>query len=1048
MYRVAPLLFASGFCALTYETVWLRQLRLVFGISTAASAAVLAVFMAGLGAGGLRIGRRAEKSRNPLGLYGLLEIGVALSAASSYVILLIVRKLYLAAGGSFVFPAPVSTLVRLVFAALILGVPTTLMGGAFSAAARAIESTRDESRRGVAIAYGLNTLGALLGVVATTFFLIEKIGNIRTLIGAALVNVLIGLSALLMSSTARKPLTRDGDRRDEIEEPEGGSASLHEELLNRRWILSAAGMSGFLFFLMELVWYRMLTPILGGTTFTFGLILAVALFGIGAGSCLYSIARASRGTVAGFALTCGLEALFLAIPFALGDRIATLALLLRPVGLVGFSGYVFGWTILTVIVVLLPAFIAGIQFPLLISLLGRGRYGVARETGEAYASNTAGAIVGSLAGGFGLLPLMTAPGVWRLAVVMAAMLAIAFVLASRDRMPVRAAALLISCSAMWLIARSDGPTAFWRHTPIGAGRLSITGMTPNKLRDLEAARRRNTLWETDGVESSISVVDDEGYAFIVNGKGDGHARNDGGTQVMMGLLPGLLHPHPRHAMVVGLGTGTTAGWLAELPSIEQVDVLEIEPSVKHVAEMCAAVNRDPLHNRKVHVIAGDGREFLLSSGRKYDVISSEPSNPYRAGIASLFTREFYQACESRLEDGGIFIQFVPAYEVDAPVIETVYATMTSVFPSVETWHSQSGDLMLVSSRQRLNYDYDSLTERLKIPAIREGVWNVWWASEPEDILARYVCGNATARALSTRRRINTDDRTIVEYGFARTVGRGDSFNAGGLRLLARAHGDDLPGQVLVGSLPARIQRRRLSIGITDNTFFDLSGTGPELYAAGAAQNGYVSGDYARVWTAWQSGGPVETPLEVLTYAEALAQRGDEHALPLIDRLRSVAPVEAEMILARLRWRQRRAEDAAAALERGFRIYRTTPWPLPIAVRRGLTLVLEIARDPSGVPVLSRLMNALAQPFPVKVFDEYRRSALLLLAQQEAGEGECSPAQYLLVKTWEPNVPWQRDYLEARARCYAQNQDALARQAASDFENYLSDEPQQLGATIR
>ena len=429
---------------------------------------------------------------------------------------------------------------------------------------------------------------------------------------------------------------------------------------------------------MELVWYRLLTPLLGGTTFTFGLILAVALLGIGSGSFFYSIGRRRRATVAGFAICCALEALFLAIPLALGDRIAVLALLLRNLGGIGFHGYVIGWSVVAGLVVFPAAFLSGLQFPLLISLLGTGRERVARHVGRAYAWNTAGAIAGSLAGGFGLLPLLTAPGVWRAVVVVLALLAIAacVVASRRGRIATFAFSVLSRCDA--LRHRTDGVLA--SHADRRGPRGSEQHQSEQAARP-RATRRRNTVWEADGVESSVSVAEDEGYAFIVNGKGDGHARLDAGTQVMGGVLAGLLHPAPHRAAVIGLGTGTTAGWLGSLPTMEHVDVVEIEPAIVHVAEMCTAGesrrSAQPesayRRRRRPRTAAGAAATSTTSSPR-------EPSNPYRAGIASLFTAEFYNACLSRLETGGVFIQFLQAYEVDAPTIRTAYATITSVFP--------------------------------------------------------------------------------------------------------------------------------------------------------------------------------------------------------------------------------------------------------------------------------------------------------------------------------------------------------------------------------
>jgi spermidine synthase len=199
-----------------------------------------------------------------------------------------------------------------------------------------------------------------------------------------------------------------------------------------RFVLAAAAITGFAFTLMELVWYRILGPLLGGTTYTFGLILAVALLGIGAGSLARSGSR-RQVTLAGFAATCAIEAAVLAAPYGWGDGVAILAARLRPTGAFGFGSLVSGWVAVAGLVVFPAAFVAGLQFPILISLLGRGRERVATHVGLAYAWNTAGAIVGSLAGGFGLLPLLSATGTWIFATLLLVALSLAALVASRAR---------------------------------------------------------------------------------------------------------------------------------------------------------------------------------------------------------------------------------------------------------------------------------------------------------------------------------------------------------------------------------------------------------------------------------------------------------------------------------------------------------------------------------------------------------------------------------------------------------------------------------------
>ena len=390
----ASLVFGSGLCALLYQTTWLREFRLIFGSSTAASAAVIGIFMGGLGFGSALLGRRAERARRPLAFYAGLEFLIALSAALTPALVSIIRAVYIACGGTLAMGTFVSTCVRLLLAAVVLAVPTLLMGGTLPAMARFAVSDRDASRRGLAFMYGMNTLGAVVGASAGTFYLLERFGNHATLYLACGLNATIAALAWL-AARAEQP--------SEEVTVTGNVEESSNALAPARLILGAAAVTGFVFLLMELVWYRMLSPILGGTAFTFGLILIVALLGIGSGGVTYSLfASERRPTLNAFACICALEALFLAIPYALGDQIALSAMLLKPLATLGFGGRILGWLGICGIIVFPPAFFAGIQFPILLGLLGKGRENVGSQTGTAYAWNTAGAIAGSLAGGFGL----------------------------------------------------------------------------------------------------------------------------------------------------------------------------------------------------------------------------------------------------------------------------------------------------------------------------------------------------------------------------------------------------------------------------------------------------------------------------------------------------------------------------------------------------------------------------------------------------------------------------------------------------------------------
>ena len=1034
--RVALLLFCSGTCALIYQTAWFREMRLVFGMSTAASAAVLAIFMGGLGIGGLKLGPIADRHERPLRLYGMLELGVSLATAATPFLIWVARTVYTAAGGTPSLGMFFGTVLRLILAALVLAVPTVLMGGTLPAAARAVESDDDTGRRDLALLYGANTFGAVTGTALASFVLLEALGCHAMLYLATGLNALVGLTAIAISGN---------EKGTQALAPAG---EVQEALAPRGFVLVAAFAVGFAFFLMELVWYRMLAPLLGGSSYTFGLILVVALAGIGLGGAAASLgSRARPSSASAFALTCSLEAFFLALPLLAGDRIAVAALLIRPLGDLGFGSQLLAWGLVAGVVVFPAAFVSGVQFPLLIALLGRGREGVGSDTGAAYAANTAGAIVGSLAGGFGLLPLLTAPGAWRLSVAVLAVLGVVAAAFGfwRNR-ATRKVSLGIGAMAAACVAGllAPGPTAAWRHSAIGAGRSRITDTTLNGVREWLNNRRRDIRWEADGVESAIGLSGGDGWSFLVAGKSDGNARGDAPTQVMSGLLGALFHPAPRSAFVVGLGTGSTAGWLAAVPGIEQVDVAELEPAVLEVARRCAAVNHDALSNPKVNVIIGDAREILLASSRTYDVIFSEPSNPYRAGISSLFTVEFYEAVRRRLAEGGLFLQWLQAYEVDANTIRTVYATLSSVFEAVETWRTKGGDLILVASSAPLVHDVARLRERFASEPFRSAALAVWRATEVEDLLAHFVASSSLARAVATLEgdRLNSDDRNRVEFAFARTVGR-KLFRVDELVEIAHERGEDRPA-LTGGEVDFdRVSDAMATAAVADDTSPDiLDRMTPSQRARAQALEAFGDDRLLEAISHWkkQEQAP-RTPVEVAMMAEGLAEAGDQAAVEYAQRLGAWEPGEADLVMGRLLARSGKEGEAVDYLVKAFKRFRDDPWALPCMMRRGLTLVYELSLRDSKLA--ARLYEAVAAPYAVNVLDNYRQEVAAAVATASKGAIPCAEAYGAM----EPNPPWRMDFLKARADCYAQTEDLRVVAAVDDLLTYLAAEPTKFAAGL-
>jgi spermidine synthase len=1043
--KLLPLLFGSGMCALVYQIAWFREFRMIFGASTAATAAVLAIFTGGLGVGGIVLGTRVDRHPRPIRLYGQLELLIAAFAATTPGLLRVARYIYIALGGTTELGLARGTALRLLLTALVLAAPTFLMGGTLPAAARGAEADDDLGRRSTGLLYGVNTLGAVAGCSVATFYLLETFGTRATLWIACAVNLVIGAVAMWMgtragaeASVSLTSLEEIADAPDPIEDRAKKSAQRPPSWFT----LLAAGISGFAFFLMELVWYRMLGPILGGTVFTFGLILAVALLGIGLGGALYAaFGRERRATLTAFAATCLLEALFLAIPYALGDRIAVVALLFRSLGVFGFSGMLLGWTSVTLLVVFPAAVVAGVQFPLLIALLGAGREQVGRQIGLAYAVNTFGAIVGSLSGGFGLVPMLTAPGCWRAVIWTLMALGVAALLLSfgtRERSG-RVLPALAGALGVVLMLQAVGPTSVWRHSPIGVGRVDAEATSSaSAMRAWMNSERRAIRWEADGVESSVALSNSEGWAFIVNGKIDGSARGDAATQVMGGLVGGILHPNPKRALVIGLGTGSTAGWLASIPSMERVDVVELEPVIRSVAGACRSVNRDVLQNPKVHIAIGDAREVLLTTRQTYDIIFSEPSNPYRAGIASLFTREYYEAVDSRLAPGGLFLQWLQAYNVDGQAVRTIYATLASTFSEIDTWELAANDLLLVATRQPVGYDAAALRARIAEEPFKSALLSAWRAIDLEAVLGHFVASGPFARhiAEAEQGRLNVDDQALVEFGFARMSADNLALSGKDIRKLSRQRSEHRPRGVQGTVDWSRVEEEWASFLIAEEETEDPpESLGQEPKARLFAQTHFLAGDASKAVAHWfsQHTEP-RSPTELAVVAEALASAGDDRARTYIGKLRPLQATEADAIEAHLLLRQGKPREAVVVIEAAFDKHRRDAWPWPVIGKRAIDTAEEIVR--ADASLADRVYAALAQPLPVYLHEDRRLGAMLRIAMHNKLETPCART----LELFEPYVPWQRDVLDWRAQCYVGAGDAKMRLALTDLAELKSQAP--------
>lgn len=1034
---VGVIIFISGFCSLVYQSVWFREFRLIFGASTLANSAVLAIFMAGLGIGGLVLGHRADKWHRPFHNYAYVEFAIAALAALTPFLLDVIRSFYINLGGSAVLGDVNATLLRLGLATLVIFPSVFVMGGTLPAAARAITTKNDTQRHGLAVLYAVNTLGAVMGVALSTFVLFEANGFRMTLWLAALLNVVIALSARALARNYEVPIEETEQDSEQVAHNTSYETSATATPA-RPWLLPAAFVTGFVFFLSELVWYRLAGPILGGSTYTFGVILAVALLGIGIGGYLHSL-RSDKGnaSVAEFGITCTLQALFLIIPFAMGDTLALLAYHLHNFGNSSFSMLSAGWVIVTVIMVLPAAMVAGYQFPLMFALKGQGVDGVAKDTGQIYAANTLGAIVGALAGGFGLIPLLGANGAWLFAVAALLLLGVFLIVITARKAVVSTVVSSIFALMAFSMFFSDGPTSLWKHTAIGAGRANLDSGSRNDLRS-HIIDSNNTILESyDGVESNLGFSIGNALSIIVNGKSDGNVVGDAITQVFLGLIPAALHGQAENAFVIGLGTGETAGWLAEVDTIKSVEVAEIEPKVIRFVELAAAANFDVAQHPKVTMKIGDGREALITSDKSYDLILSEPSNPYRAGIASFYTQEFYEQAALHLNEGGYFAQWVQMYEITPEAIEMIIKTMAQVFPRISYWTLSSGDLMLVGSFHEQIYDAAQMQEVSQQHPFSTALRKITQTDNLAGLLTHHVAQpNITPILLKDVSLINRDDSSLLEYMFARSVGRSLGREQFRMRLLEHAEAQDaLLPQLKNGQVDAeaiQYNRARALFGFPD---IRLPSAESELddalikfwqrYSNNRIDEAYVSLE--------QIEAKLVTPLGQFAALETKVFHTLNHDEEAIDTLvpevlNSTIPnyeTEVQMLALYLALEQGNDELVQELLPVFIKASQENPWLLHNAQGRVL-IATQDEDNVLSVETSQQLIGALLEkPFAVYRFENSRRDTLFSLAAREF-DGQPVAGCVKVYEQLHDVLPWRYEVLYNRLRCYtAYNHPKLA-----------------------
>jgi spermidine synthase len=777
--KLAIAFFFSGAAALVYQVLWARMLGLVFGNTTYAISTVLAAFMGGMALGSYALGRYAERTGvNPVRTLAYMEAAAGIYCALTPLLFAAAGRGYVLAQQSFDLSLPVLTIFRFVLSSAIMLLPTFLMGGTLPVMAKALKGLMPAEELSGAIGsfYGINTLGAVFGVVFSAFFSIAYFGVNATLAAAVAVNLAVAVSLYVMGRGEKMLLPAPA--------AEAVPAADHKLA---RMALGAAAISGFVAMLCEVLWTRILSLVIGMSVYAFATMLCSFLFGIAAGSFIFTKFAGkiveTRGKKAFFAVgsAFGLAGVLILMTIPAFNHLPLLFLSLFNFLERSFAGFVFIQTVISFSVMLLPAVIFGFMFPLLakIYLQARGEGGgpVSGALGRVYAFNTIGAIAGSTLSGFVLISALGLEGSIRTAGFVTVILAILliFYAVKEVKAPAWAAiGFLAFFAAQHAIAMGS-----WDKRVMTSG---VYQYAPEIIRNAESqdigiaesfrqiVERKENLYFKDGAGFSVAVSKDKVQGFLslsIDGKVDAsnNYSADMNTQLLSGHLPLLLHPNPKKVLVIGLASGVTLGAVAGHP-VEEIDCVEIEPSMLKAAGYFEQWNRSVLKDPRVKIISNDGRNYLLSTKKKYDIIISEPSNPWISAASPLFTSEYFKLVSKRLAPGGVFCQWMQLYAVQPSDIKSVLGTVKSVFPSVSLWNPYGFDTLAIATPGKFSVDYADLEKRFALarPDMASlGIKNI------RGLLVKFVMAGPELDAFIKGAELNTDNRPVLEFSAPKSL---------------------------------------------------------------------------------------------------------------------------------------------------------------------------------------------------------------------------------------------------------------------------------------
>jgi spermidine synthase len=741
------LFVGSGCAALIYEVVWFQLLQLSIGSSAVSLGVLLGIFMGGMCLGSLLLPKYINPTHHPLRVYAFLELGIGLFGLIVLFGVPVIGDLYTKIAGT----GQVSLFLRAIVAGIVLIPPTLLMGATLPAIARWVETTP----RGVAwlgYFYGGNLAGAVVGSVLAGFYLLRVFDMWTATFVAVALNVIVAALALVIAGRTRGSVAVASAAPGTVIAAPGA-----------RLVYLAIALSGLTALGAQVVWTRMLSLLLGATTYTFSLILAIFLVGLGIGSSL-GASMARSGANARVALGWCQVGLCAALAWAAYATSASLPFWPINPSISTSISFNFQLDVMRGIWVMLPgAILWGMSFPLALGAVASRGQDAGRLVGGVYAANTLGAIIGALLTGLVLVATVGTQMTQQILIGLAALSGLLMLMPAEGevRRPLASTPVAVIGVALiaGLLARTVPPLP---GILVAYGRYAATWVGQNEI-----------VFVDEGITASVAVSRTPSGVLNYHNAGKVQASSepqDMKLQRMLGHMTTLVPKNPSKVLVIGCGAGVTAGAVSIDPMVKDQTIAEIEPLVPQVvSKHFGEHNFHVVDNPKVTVHLDDARHYLLTTDEKFDAITSDPLDPWVKGAATLYTREFFQVVKEHLNPGGVVTLFVQLYESSEAAAKSEIATFLEAFPNgavfANTINGAGYDLVLFGQLDGGKINVDEVQKRLSDPAnsaVTESLRQVGIFSAV-DLFATYAGRKSDMQRWLSDAIINTDRNLKLQY---------------------------------------------------------------------------------------------------------------------------------------------------------------------------------------------------------------------------------------------------------------------------------------------